>query len=80
MILTLLPKVQYPGYLAAKVRDKALANDVPYIRYLSYRGTYLSRDRTADTEVKARLDADPDLLVRYSDQGNGMGYRRCGTW
>jgi hypothetical protein len=66
MILTLLPTAQYPGYLAAKVRDKALASDVPYIRYLSYRGTYLSRDRTADMEMKARLDADPDPLVRYS--------------
>lgn len=66
MILTLLPKVQYPGYLAAKVRDKALASEAPYIRYLSYRGMYLNRDRTADMEVKARLDADPDPLVRYS--------------
>ena len=66
MVMTLLPKMAHPGYLSAKVRDKALASDVPYVRYLSCCGMHFGRDRTADTAVKARLEADTDLLVKYS--------------
>jgi hypothetical protein len=65
-ILTRLTKSQHPAYLPNKVRAKALASETPYIRYLAYRGAYLNRDSAADMEVKARIEADPDPLVRYS--------------
>ncbi|TWB05647.1 hypothetical protein [Gluconacetobacter diazotrophicus] len=68
MVLSLLPTRRYPDYLATRVRDKALSSDVAYIRYLSYQGVYLDSDNPADIAVNARLESDPNPLVRYSRQ------------
>lgn len=65
LILSLLPSRQYPNHLLRQVRDKALDSEVPYIRYLSYRGIYFDNDNIVEIKTKSRIESDPDSLVRY---------------
>ncbi len=65
-IISRIPANRYPAYLAEKIRAKALKSTNPYVRYLAYRGVYLGKDDPDAQEVKARIEADPDPLVRYS--------------
>jgi hypothetical protein len=64
MVLSRLNK--HDEYLGRQVRLKALASENAYIRYLASHGVVLRSDDAADMEIKARIEADPDPLVRYS--------------
>jgi len=68
-ILAGLSKAQHPPYLARKIRLKALESETAYIRYLAFQGGHFSDD-AGDIEVKTRIEADPDALVRYSTKEN----------
>lgn len=65
-IISRLASARYPAYLAEKVRAKAFENQNSYIRYLAYRGFYLDRNDIKSQQVKARIEADRDPLVRFS--------------
>src|SRR6266852_632291 len=62
----------YPIHLARKVVAKALASETPYIRYLA--ATRFTHRDTKDTEARARIEADPDPLVRYSTKEAVCGF------
>jgi hypothetical protein len=65
-LLSRLPQIKYPAYLAAKIRETALRSETPYVRYMAYRGAYLNSDNAVEMAAKRRIEADPEPLVQYS--------------
>lgn len=58
----------HDGYLRRKVQARALTSETPYIRYLAAKLLFLDTGLPEDMETKARIEADSDPLVRYSNE------------
>lgn len=65
-LLTLLPSAQHPAYLADNIWHRAMKSENSYVRYLGCRSFRPNPKNASDLALKARIDLDPDPLVRYS--------------
>jgi hypothetical protein len=71
-LLEHLEQAKFPSYLADKIRAKALDTPNAYVRYLTASGFYFRDDDPEERkQLKQRIDADPDPLVRYCLLENG---------
>ncbi len=66
LILQKVPEPEFPKYLRDKILVKALESPNAYVRYLAARSLHFSKDDDAERQaIKARIESDPDPLVRY---------------
>ena len=72
----MLPRLRYPSYLAARIRKKAFASDVPYVRYLACREACSRSEDPDDKEIISLSDNDDDPLVRFSSKEAKYGVAR----
>ena len=73
--ISLLDGTEFPEYLVRKVRHKALDSSNAYIRYLAAKKCkFYSIEKEEEKAIKARIEMDPEPLVKYCLLENEWGF------